>query len=115
MKLMYSFKYAFRGIRIAWREGVNFRIHVIAAFLLIVFLFYFHFSYLEAALMIGAAALVLFGELVNTALEHMLDILEPRHHPLVGKMKDVTAAAVLIASFGALIAGILVGVHHFVK
>ncbi len=47
-------------------------------------------------------------EAINTALEHLADAVNPETHPLVGKAKDVAAAAVLIASIVAGIVGIII-------
>lgn len=107
-----SFGHALRGIRAAWQDGWNFRIHCIAAIVLVTLLFYFNFSHLESAILITLAALVISAELINTAIERTLDIIEANHHPLVGKIKDMAAGAVLVVSLGALLAGVLVFIRH---
>ncbi|MBP7061150.1 MAG: diacylglycerol kinase [Candidatus Moranbacteria bacterium] len=53
-------------------------------------------------------ALVLILELVNTALERVMDILKPRVHPYARVVKDVMAGAVFIASCGAFIVGVII-------
>ena len=59
-----------------------------------------------------AIALVLLGETLNTAIEVVLDIVQPEDHERVGVVKDVAAAAVLVAAAGsAVIAGIVFGPH----
>jgi len=58
-------------------------------------------------------ALVMAMEGVNTALEALADALHPGHHPLVGKAKDVAAAAVLICSFAAVGVAALVFIPHW--
>ncbi len=50
-------------------------------------------------------ALVLATELVNTALEALVDLVSPAEHPLAKRAKDVAAAAVLVAACGAVAAG----------
>ena len=112
-KVLPSFRHAFRGIRTAWADGWNFRIHILCAVILIFIMIYFGFSYLEWAVLLGMATIVLCGELMNTVVEKMLDIVEPGHHPLVGKIKDMAAGGVLLASAGALAMGVFVFVHHF--
>ncbi len=112
-KIISSFGHAIRGIRAAWVDGWNFRIQIVAGIALGIFIVYFHFSYLESVPIVIAATFVLFGELVNTAVEGLLDVVEPEHHPTVGKIKDMVAGAVLIASIGAVIIGVLTFVHHF--
>lgn len=53
-------------------------------------------------------ALVISLEALNTAIEHLTDLVSPDYHPLAGKAKDVAAAAVLIAAMGAAVAGGLI-------
>jgi diacylglycerol kinase len=63
---------------------------------------------LEWALLVLAVALVMTVELLNTALEAVVDLASPELHPLAKHAKDVAAAAVLIASAGAVAVGALV-------
>ena len=106
-------RHALRGIRTAWESEQNFRLHVWSAAVLIVFMVVFDFSTLEAGLLLLVATVVLAAELFNTAIEETLDVLEPSHHPLVGKAKDIAAGAVLLTSIGAVIVGIFVFFSHF--
>jgi len=112
-RFIQSFIYAFRGLKYAWRKERNFRIQIIAALFLVIIIFFFHFSYLEASLLIFAATLVLTSELLNTVLEKTLDELEPNQNPQIGKIKDMMASTVLLGSIGAIVIGILVFLHHF--
>jgi diacylglycerol kinase (ATP) len=61
----------------------------------------------EFALLALAITLVLFAELVNTAIEVVVDLVSPEFHPLAQRAKDVAAGAVLLASVGALVLGYL--------
>lgn len=63
---------------------------------------------LEWALLIGACALVLAAELLNTAIEKAVDLAMPERHPLAGVAKDAAAGAVLVAAIGAALIGLLV-------
>lgn len=60
------------------------------------------------ALLVFAIALVLVAELLNTALETLVDLVSPGDHPLAKQAKDVAAAAVLVAAAGAVAIGLLV-------
>jgi undecaprenol kinase len=60
------------------------------------------------ALLALAIALVGAAELLNTALEALVDLVSPDDHPLAKQAKDVAAAAVLVASLGALATGAFV-------
>jgi diacylglycerol kinase len=68
----------------------------------------FHLQRLEWCLLIIAVMIVWVAEGMNTALENIADAVHPDHHPLIGRAKDVAAAAVLIAAAGALLLGLLI-------
>ena len=65
-------------------------------------------SLLGWAIVALAIALVLAAELANTAIEAVVDLVSPADHPLAKLAKDMAAGAVLLASAGALTAGLLV-------
>ena len=85
----------------------NFRIHLIAGLGAICLACYFRLSVVEWLVLIAAIALVLTAEALNTALERMVDLLEPERHPVARDAKDLAAAGVLIASLSALIVGLI--------
>jgi diacylglycerol kinase len=59
--------------------------------------------------------IVLSLELLNTALENLLDYINPKFHPLIGTMKDMTAGAVLVGSVGSIAVGLIIIVPKFVQ
>jgi diacylglycerol kinase len=52
-------------------------------------------------------------ELVNSAIERLADKISPEHDPLIGKIKDISAAAVLITAIAAVIVGLIILVPKF--
>jgi diacylglycerol kinase (ATP) len=82
-------------------------VHVTAALLVVVLALVLRLTLLEFALLTLAVTLVLFAELVNTAIEVLVDLVSPEYHPLARRIKDVAAGAVLTASVGALVIGYL--------
>lgn len=72
-------------------------------------------SRFEIMILILASVLVLVLELINTAVERVMDILKPRVHPYARVVKDVTAGAVFIASLGALILGVMIFFPYFFR
>ena len=68
---------------------------------------YFRLSAVEWLVLIVAIALVFCAEALNTALERVVDLLEPKRHPLARDAKDLAAAGVLMASLSALIVGVI--------
>ena len=110
-----TFKNARKGFRIALKSEMNIRVHVIIAFLVLLSAYLLDFSALEFCMTIFAIALVIVSEMLNTAIEFTLDsIYHNKYSKMVGMAKDISAGAVMFASFVALIIGlILFGKHLF--
>ena len=106
-----SLRHAINGIRSTARRERNFRIHIVCAVLAIAacIAFRVEFSYF---VMVGFSIFfVMAMELVNTAVEALVDMYcRGKPHPLAKLAKDAAAGAVLLAAVQALIVGILVAV-----
>ena len=99
--------FAFAGLRLVLRRERSFRLQAGVAVAAALALLVLRPGPVWAALVALAAALVLALELVNSALEYLLDRLHPARDPEVGAAKDVAAAAVLVASVAALLVAAL--------
>lgn len=97
--------FAWAGIAHSYRTQPNFRIETWAAVLALALAVWLRAPLAPIAL---ACALVLALELVNTAVEAVVDLVSPKPHPLAGVAKDAAAAAVLLASLGAVVVGLAV-------
>lgn len=104
--------YALTGLRLVWVEELSFKIEVVCAVLVVALGLFLHLSAFEFALLILVIGCVLAAETFNTALEELCDKFQPTHDPHIAKIKDLAAAAVLLASLGALIVGILIFIPH---
>ena len=111
--LFRSFKYAGKGVSYAFRTQRNFRIHVIIGSIALSLSIYFKLSAVACSIISLTIALVLVLELLNTALEAVVDLTVGREfHQLAKIAKDCAAGAVLIAAIAALlIAGVLLLPH----
>lgn len=105
---MKRFRYAFKGIFFAFKTQSNIRIHTIAALLVTIAGFIFKLSLVEWGLVIFAIGLVLVSELINTAIESLVDVISPAHSEKAGFIKDVAAGAVLIAAVVSIIIGLII-------
>lgn len=94
--------FALAGIASTLRSENSFRLHVVAAAVVLAALFWLRPAPVWWALAALTVAFVLAAELVNTAIEHLADHLHPELHPKIKLVKDCAAAAVLVASLGAL-------------
>ena len=103
-----SLSAAVRGIAFTFKNERNFRIEVYFSIFVLIALFVFRANLLQSAIVVMMIFLVLMIELMNTAIERVVDILKPRKHPYARVIKDVSAAMVLVLTIGASIVGILV-------
>ncbi len=104
-----SFFYAAKGLGYAFSTQRNFRIHVCFALVAFCLGFFLGLNKSDLAIMALTATSVLVVELLNTAIESVVDLaIGKRFHPLAQIAKDCSAGAVLVASISSiLIAGLL--------
>ncbi len=107
-----SFRYAFKGLAFALRYEQSFRVQATIAVLVILLMALFRVSIQEALILVLVISSVLVLELLNTVLEKFIDVLKPRIHYFVEVIKDLMAAAVFVASLGAIIVGLLIFLPH---
>nr|WP_321410995.1 diacylglycerol kinase family protein [uncultured Carboxylicivirga sp.] len=103
-----SFKYAFKGMYILFKDEANARIHLIAAVLAVVLGLFLKLNVNEWFWIVLAIILVFIMELVNTAIENLADAFSKDYNTLLGKAKDLGAAATLLAAFFAIIIALFV-------
>ncbi|PSN15316.1 diacylglycerol kinase [filamentous cyanobacterium CCT1] len=97
--LLVSFKYAWQGVAYAFRTQRNFRIHVVVGSLAVSLAIALHLVPVELAVIILTCGVVLTLELINTALESVVDLtVQQTYHELAKIAKDCAAAAVLISA-----------------
>lgn len=97
---------------VLFRTQTNARIHAMAAVAVVVAGLVFHISAGEWCAVVGAIALVLVTEAINTAIEAVVDLASPEVHPLAERAKDVAAGAVLIAAVVSVMIGLIVFGPH---
>lgn len=110
-----SFKYAFEGIYFAIKLNRNMRIHISIAILVIIASILFKVNAFEMGILGVMIILVICTEMINTALEEMVDLIINEHRKEAKIAKDVGAGMVLVASIGAIVVGILIFTPHIMK
>ena len=105
---MNPFKFAIQGIYEAIRTQLNMKIHAVAMVAVIIAGFYFRINSGEWIAIILCIGVVLTAELINTAIEYIVDFISPDHHVMAGKIKDLAAGAVLVISIAAAIIGTII-------
>lgn len=103
-----KFAVAFKGIATVLKEESSFRYQTLIFFLVVSLGFILHITAKEWISIILSTMLVLSLEIMNTSIENIVDLVSEDYHPLAGKIKDIAAGAVLLASIGAVLVGIII-------
>lgn len=103
-----SFKNAYGGLILAFKTQPNYKIHFLLSFLAIIGAWFFHVSYNEFLIIILFIFLGMTIEMVNTAVEATCDAIDRNHRDDIKIAKDVSAAAMLIFSIGALVVACII-------
>ncbi|GHV17567.1 hypothetical protein FACS189425_04090 [Clostridia bacterium] len=104
-KIFKSFKYSANGIAFCLAKERNFRIHIIAAILVIGASLFFDFSSTQSAVLIITIFLVLIMEMFNTAIENLVNLVTEEYNELAKNVKDLSAGAVALSALCAIIVG----------
>ncbi len=103
-----TFKNARKGFRLVLKSEMNIRIHVAIATFVVFMALFLKFSAVEFCLLLFVIGLVIVAEMLNTAIEFTLDsIYHNRYSRMVGMAKDISAGAVMFASFISVLVGIV--------
>ncbi len=102
-----SVSFALNGLKSAFKEK-HIKIHLIAMILVIIAGFYFHITQTEWLICLLLFGLVISLEIINTAIEYLVNLVSPQQNPLAGKIKDLAAGAVLVSAIAAFITGCLI-------
>jgi diacylglycerol kinase len=108
-----SFVYAFQGIVAAFREQRSLKFHILGALLVFGIGFYFEITAFEWIALVSMTGLVVGLEMMNTAIESLVDLVTLERKPLAGKVKDIAAGAVLIVSIGATVVLMIIFQKYF--
>ncbi len=107
-KRIQSFGYAGKGIRFVIGTEPNMKIHAAVAVLVVIAGFYFQISASEWMACLLCFGLVFTTEMINTAIESIVDLASPAQHELAGRAKDIAAGAVLICAVISAIVGVII-------
>jgi diacylglycerol kinase (ATP) len=96
-RLLRAFGYSFQGFRHAWREEAAFRQEVGLSLVVIPGGLYLGLTGVERALLVSPMLLILIVEILNSAVEAVVDRSGTERHPLAGMAKDMGSAAVMLS------------------
>jgi diacylglycerol kinase len=113
--LLGSFKNAGRGAVEIFRSQRNFRLQLLLFGITLIAGFFFNISGLEWLIVILVGGMVLTLEIINTALESVVDLVTEEYKELARRIKDVSAGAVLVSSLIAIAIGLIIFIPRFIE
>ena len=106
-RLVDSFNFAIEGLISSLKNEKHMKVHILAAIIIVILAIIINASKVEILIISLSVSFVLITELINTAVEAIVDLVSPERHPLAKLAKDVAAGAVLVAAINALCVGYL--------
>ncbi len=103
-----SVRYAFNGAIYLFKTESSIKVQLFIAIFVTVTGFYFNISKTEWLFQVTMIGVVISLEGINTAVEYIADFIHPDHHSSIGRIKDISAGAVFIASIAAVVVAIII-------
>lgn len=114
-RLRNSFKYSMAGLRYAYKNEQSMTIHVIVTATVVVLGLLFKITLTEWMICLFLIGIIMATELINTALEAVVDMYTQDYHPLAKVAKDTASAAVFVFSIVSFVVGMLIFVPYVIK
>ncbi len=102
-----SFTYAYKGIKLALLQR-NMKVHILCAIITMITAYILNISLTEWCIILICIGIVLSLEIIYTAIEAFVDLVEPNQNPIAGNVKDLAAGAVLVFSIISAVIGIMI-------
>ncbi len=110
-----KFTNAMKGMVVMVKEEKSLWVHLFATLVVVIMGFVFNISSNEWIAVIFAIVLVIGFEIINTAIEYLVDIVSFEYNVKAKKIKDVAAMATLVVTIGAVIVGAIIFGPHFME
>jgi diacylglycerol kinase (ATP) len=110
-----SFKNAFTGLVYALSTQKNIQIHLMATLLVIIFSLLLKITTVEFSIILLCIAIVWITEIMNTAIETVVNLCSPNYHDLARISKDLAAAAVLVSAVASAAIGFVILTPHIIS
>lgn len=112
---IYSFRYAFQGLKLLFLKEHNVRIHIVAAIFVVIAGFWLGISACEWIAIVFSIGFVITTEALNTAIEQMANFASPEQNQHIKTIKDLAAGAVLISAMTALVIACIVFIPKIIE
>jgi len=110
-----SFYFAYRGLIIAFKDQYHMRVHGIITLIVVVTGILIGLSPLEWIAVLLCTGMVFAAEIINSAMEELVNLVSPEFNRSAGRIKDMAAGAVLFASIMAAVAGLIIFIPKILK
>lgn len=110
-----SFLFALQGFRTALRQERNIKVMLAGAAFAVAMGIILRIDAVSWAIVLVCCGMVIAAELLNTAIETVVDLVSPEFHPLAGQAKDIAAAASWVLSLTAAVVGVIVYANALVR
>lgn len=114
-KQLRSFVYAWHGLKAVVGKEQNLDFDLVVGAVVVVCGWLLGLSRMEWIAVLICIGMVLFAEMMNTAIEKLVDLVSPEWNALAGKVKDIAAAAVMVLAFAAAVVGLIIFVPHIIS
>jgi diacylglycerol kinase (ATP) len=114
-QILQAMRYSLQGLRAAWRYESSFRMEVYVSAVLAPAALWLGADGIERALLLGALVLVLVAELLNGAVEAIVDKTTPEHNELAGRSKDMGSAAVFLCMLNVVVVWALILAPRYLR
>jgi len=109
-----SLQHALNGVRQVFKTENSFRVQVFVSLVVVVLAFFLPLQPWEQVVVLMMIGFVLVLELINSVFERLVDSFRARVHPMVGEIKDIMAATVLLASVFTAIIGLIIFIPYII-
>ena len=112
-----SFTFAFRGIKKCIISERNMRIHIVITIFTLIFSLFYNFSKTQYILLLLTISSVIATEIMNTAVEAVVDLVSPSYNKLAQIAKDIAAGAVFVSAIFAVAVGLILffNINKFIE
>lgn len=113
MRVIKAAGYSWKGLKAGWQHEAAIRQELLALVLAVIIAFSLSFSAIERIVLIGSVVLVVVIELLNSAIEAVVDRVGTEYHALSGRAKDMGSAAVFVTSLLGLFIWVMLFIGYF--
>lgn len=113
MRVIKAAGYSWKGLKAGWQHEAAIRQELLALVLAVIIAFSLSFSAIERIVLIGSVVLVVVIELLNSAIEAVVDRIGTEYHALSGRAKDMGSAAVFVTSLLGLFIWVMLFIGYF--